>query len=350
MDSLFLDLRHAVRRLWHAPGFTLVASLTLALGIGGNAAVLTALDALLLRPLPYADPERLVLVHQTDARQPHRAVAPANFLDWRERARSFEGLAAYEVVGRTLVESHAASRVDAGIASSNLFELLGANAALGRTFGAAQDGPREVVLGHALWRERFGADASVVGRELQLDQELARVVGVMPPGFGFPREAELWLRAKDDLPEIPIAVNVDLRMLRDSRYLGVVGRPARGHAARGRAGGDGHVAARARARVSRRELRQGRARRAAPRCAPRRSASGARAARRGGSPASCCRVRERGEPAAGARHGTAAGARGARRARRQPLAPRAPARGRGGRRRRRSAASPGSRSRGRAGR
>jgi putative ABC transport system permease protein len=224
MDSLFLDLRHAVRRLRCAPGFTLVASLTLALGIGGNAAVLTALDALLLRPLPYADPDRLVLVHQTDARQPHRAVAPANFLDWRERARSFEGLAAYEVVGRTLVESHAASRVDAGIASSNLFELLGAKAALGRTFGAAQDGPREVVLGHALWRERFGADASVVGRELQLDQELARVVGVMPPGFGFPREAELWLRAKDDLPEIPIAVNVDLRTLRDSRYLGVVGR------------------------------------------------------------------------------------------------------------------------------
>jgi hypothetical protein len=224
MDLLFQDLRHAVRRLWHSPGFTLVASLTLALGIGGSAAVLTALDALLLRPLPYADPDGLVLVHQTDARQPRRAVAPANFLDWRARARSFEGLAAYQVVGRTLVESDAAHRLDAGIVSSNLFELLGAKAALGRTFGATQEGPREVVLGHALWRERFGADASVVGRELQLDHELARVVGVMPPGFGFPREAELWLRAKDDLPEMSIAANVDLRTLRDSRYLGVVGR------------------------------------------------------------------------------------------------------------------------------
>jgi putative ABC transport system permease protein len=201
-----------------------VASLTLALGIGGSAAVLTALDALLLRPLPYADPDRLVLVHQTDERQPHRAVAPANFLDWRERAGSFAGLAAYEVVGRTLVASDAAHRLDVGIVSSNFFDVLGVGAAVGRTFGPAREGPREVVLGDALWRERFGAAAAVVGRELQLDNELARVVGIAPPGFAFPREAQVWLRAKDDVPEIPIAVNVDLRTLRDSRYLGVLGR------------------------------------------------------------------------------------------------------------------------------
>ena len=100
MDTLLDDLRHAVRRLRLAPGFTLVAGLTLALGIGGNAAVLSALEALLLRPLPYPDPGGLVLVHQTDPAQPRRPVAPANFLDWRERARSFEGLAAYEMVGR----------------------------------------------------------------------------------------------------------------------------------------------------------------------------------------------------------------------------------------------------------
>ena len=102
------------------PGFTLVAALTLALGIGGNAAVLSALEALLLRPLPYPDPERLVLVHQTDPRQPRRAVAPANFLDWRARARSFAGLAAYEVVGRTLLTRESARRLDTGIVSRQL--------------------------------------------------------------------------------------------------------------------------------------------------------------------------------------------------------------------------------------
>ena len=224
MDAALQDLWHAARRLWRAPGFTIVASLTLALGIGGSAAVLTALDALLLRPLPYADPDRLVLVHQTDAQQPHRAVAPANFLDWRERAGSFAGLAAYEVVGRTLVASDAAHRLDVGIVSSSFFDVLGVPAAHGRTFGPAREGPREIVLGDALWRERFGADAAVVGRELQLDDELARVVGIAPPGFAFPREAQVWLRARDDVPEIPIAVNVDVRTLRDSRYLGVLGR------------------------------------------------------------------------------------------------------------------------------
>jgi len=218
------DLRHAARRLRRAPGFTFVAALTLALGIGGNAAVLSALEALLLRPLPYPDAERLVLVHQTDPRQPRRAVAPANFLDWRERARSFESLAAYEVLGRTLVTRESARRLDTGIVSGSFFDVLGVRALLGRTFGPATDGPREAVLGHALWQEQFGADAAVVGRELQLDQELVRVIGVMPRGFAFPREAELWLRAIDDLPELSIAVGVDLRALRDSRYLGVVGR------------------------------------------------------------------------------------------------------------------------------
>ena len=223
MDTFLDDLRHAARRLRLSPGFTLVAVLTLALGIGGNAAVLSALEALLLRPLPYPDPDRLVLVHQTDAAQPRRPVAPANFLDWRERARSFDELAAYEVVGRLLVTRDAAQRLDVAIVSGRFLDLLGTRAAVGRTFGADAPGPREVVLGHALWQSQFGGEA-VVGRELQLDQELVRVVGVMPPGFGFPRGAELWLRAKNDLPELPIAMGGDLRVLRDARYLGVVGR------------------------------------------------------------------------------------------------------------------------------
>jgi predicted permease len=224
VDTFLDDLRHAARRLRLSPGFTLTATLTLALGIGGNAAVLSALEALLLRPLPYPAPDRLVLVHQTDRDQPRRPVAPANFVDWRARTRSFEALAAYELVGRLLITRDSARRLDVAIVSGNLFDVLGARAALGRAFGGDAQGPREVVLGHALWQSQFGGDAAVVGRELQLDQELVRVAGVMPDGFGFPREAELWLRAKDDVPDMPIATVADLRAVRDARYLGVVGR------------------------------------------------------------------------------------------------------------------------------
>ena len=191
MDTLLDDLRHAARRLRLSPGFTLTAALTLALGIGGNAAVLSALEALLLRPLPYPDPDRLVLVHQTDQNQPRRPVAPANFVDWRARSRSFEGLAAYEVVARLLVTRESARRLDVAIVSGNLFDVLGTPAARGRGFGGAAEGPREVMLGHALWQLQFGGDAAVVGRELQLDQELVRVADVMPPGFGFPHKTKL---------------------------------------------------------------------------------------------------------------------------------------------------------------
>jgi predicted permease len=237
MDSLRQDLKHAGQRLRRSPGFTLVAILTLALGLGGTAAVLTALEALLLRPLPYAEPHRLVVLRQADSQVGERPVAPANFLDWRERARSFDGLAAYEVVGRTLLQGEYPLRLSVGVVSGNFFEILGVAPLRGRTFarpsgdlgeaapGAAEgEGPREVVLSHALWQSRFGGDANLLGQDLALDDELVRVVGIMPPGFGYPREAELWLRARHDVPEIPIAPRVDPRPIRDARYLAVLGR------------------------------------------------------------------------------------------------------------------------------
>ena len=202
----------------------MVAVLTLALGIGANATIFSALDALLLEPLPYPDPETLVTVAQTDARTGTSAVAPGTFADWRERSASFAHLAAWELVARTLVEGDRPRRVGACIASGNLFDLLGVAPALGQAFGSSTEGPREAVLGYALWRNRFGSDPSVVGRDLRLDDELVRVRGVMPQGFDFPREAELWVRAERDLPEIPMPNPVDLRELRDARYLAVLGR------------------------------------------------------------------------------------------------------------------------------
>ena len=279
IDTLGQDLRHAARRLWRAPGFTLVAALTLALGIGGNAAVLSALEALLLRPpaLPGPRPAGAGAPDRPDGSR--AAPWPRPISSTGARApRSFAGLAAYEVVGRTLLARESALRLDTGIVSGSFFDVLGTRAALGRTFGAAADGPREAVLGHALWQDQFGADAGIVGRELQLDQELVRVTGVMPAGFAFPSEAELWLRAQDDLPELPIAANASLRTLRDSRYLGVRGAPARGCVARGGPGRDGPRRRGAGTRVSRRELRPGRTRRAALRGT----------ARQARAPRSCC--------------------------------------------------------------
>ena len=143
-------------------------------------------------------------VAQTDARTGTTAVAPGTFADWRERSTSFAHLAAWELVARALVEGEKTRRVGVCIASGNFFDLLGVPPALGHTFGTDAEGPREVVLGHALWRDRFGSDPSVVGRDLRIDDELVRVRGVMPPEFSFPREAELWLRAERDLPEIPM--------------------------------------------------------------------------------------------------------------------------------------------------
>ncbi len=130
---------------------------TLALGIGANAAIFSALDALLIRPLPYADPGTLVTVSQTDPRTGTVAVAPGNFADWRERTKSFAGLAAWQLGWRMLLEGDQPRRVGACIASGNLFDILAVPAAHGRAFGGSTEGPRQAVLGYALWRDQFGA-------------------------------------------------------------------------------------------------------------------------------------------------------------------------------------------------
>ena len=137
METFVADVRHSLRRLRTSPGFAVVAVSTLALGIGANATTFSALDALLIQPLPYPDPETLVTVAQTDARTGTSAVAPGTFADWRERSTSFAHLAAWELVARTLVDGDRPRRVGACIASGNLFDLLGVAPALGRRLGPA---------------------------------------------------------------------------------------------------------------------------------------------------------------------------------------------------------------------
>jgi predicted permease len=228
------ELRHAARGLARTPGFTAAAVFTLALGLGANAAIFTVVDAALLRPLPFVDPDRLVLVWETMGDWKTRWVAPANFVDWRRDARSFEGLAGYSQSDVNLMGAGEPERLKSAVVSDTLFELLGARPALGRSFRRGEDeaGPRLAVLGDGLWRRRFGADPAVVGRIVRLDGEPHEIVGVMPAAFRFPPGADLWTPGREGIPFIhSVLSGQDMRTLRDSHLFTVVGRLAPGRSA-----------------------------------------------------------------------------------------------------------------------
>jgi predicted permease len=229
------DLRHAARGLARTPGFTAAAVLTLALGLGANTAMFSVVDATLLRPLPFRDPERLVLVWETMGDWKTRWVAPANFLDWRRDARSFDGLAGYSTTDVNLGGGGGEpERLKSAVVSDTLFDLLGARPALGRVFARGEDesGVRLALLSDALWRRRFGGDPSVVGRTVRLNGEAHEVVGVMPPAFRFPARAEVWVPGRQGIPFLhSVLAGQDMRTLRDSHLFTVVGRLARGRTA-----------------------------------------------------------------------------------------------------------------------
>jgi predicted permease len=190
------DLKYGLRTMRRGPGFTAVAVLTLALGIGANTAIFSVVNAVLLRPLPYRDPARLVTVLH-DGWKP---VAPANFLDWREQSRSFESIAAAQSWNLTMTGRDRPEQLNVLQTSAEMFHVLGVDAALGRTYTAGEDQPgREhvVVISHGFWQRRFGGSPDVIGRQVTLDGEPYTVVGVMPPDFQFApfwaTHAEAWL-------------------------------------------------------------------------------------------------------------------------------------------------------------
>ena len=192
LDELRQDLRFALRMLFRSPGFSLVAVLTLALGIGANSAIFSVVNGVLLRPLPYSDPDGLVSVW------PDGGFPPGGFLAFRDEARSFSAVAGYAgSTELTLVDDGEPARLEGVATTADLFGVLGVEAALGRTFLPEEERPegeRVVLLGHALWQQRFGGDPGVVGRQLRLDGEARTVVGVMPADFRFPSPStQLWL-------------------------------------------------------------------------------------------------------------------------------------------------------------
>ena len=218
MSSIRQDVLYALRRLRQAPGFTLIATLTLALGIGATSAIFSVVNAVLLRPLPFPESERLVQVAQTWEGKPV-VHSPQNFLDVESQARSFQGMAAIDTTAFTLTGQGAPARLEGAEVSTSLFDVLRSRPALGRGFVAGENEPgktKVAVLGDPLWRKRFGGDPGVVGRTVQLNREPHVVVGIAPAGFSYPEGAEVWT-----------PLEYDQRFRTQSRgawYLRVVGR------------------------------------------------------------------------------------------------------------------------------
>jgi putative ABC transport system permease protein len=198
---LAADFLYAVRVLRKSPGFALAATLTLGLGIGATTSLFSVVHAVLLRPLPFDDPERLVRLISLRADQERGGISYPDFLDWKAQSDVFERMAVFVGRDAVLTQSGQASHVRAAAVSAELFGVLGASALAGRTFAPGEDTPgaaggaNAVVLSHRLWRERFGADPRIVGGTIDLDRAKSTVVGVMPVGFQFPIAAEridLW--------------------------------------------------------------------------------------------------------------------------------------------------------------
>src|SRR6266545_13824 len=195
--ALWQDLRFGARMLLKQPGFTVIAVLTLALGIGANITIFSVVNAVLLRPLPYPEAERLVFLWSEAPRQNirERASAYANVSEWRTQNTSFEDLAVFDPTAVTLTGGVEPEGVMSVRASANLFPLLGVAPLLGRTFTAdeEQQKMRVVVLSHGLWQRRFGASPNVLGQTLEINGVSSQVIGVMPQHFQFPRETtQVW--------------------------------------------------------------------------------------------------------------------------------------------------------------
>ncbi len=231
MHTFLQDVRFACRKVAQRPGFALVAILTLALGIGANVTIFSVVNAVLLRPLPFPEPERLVNIWEASTRNPGDAnpIAYPNFEDWRSGNAVFERMAVCRTGDFTLTDRNLeAAHVQGALVSANLFATLGVRPALGRAFLPAEDAPgtRVVILSHALWQKRFGGDAAVLGRTLALDRQSYEIVGVMPAGFRYPIQntpVELWTTIAADRE--PLAgEQPPLAAQRDNTYLGCIAR------------------------------------------------------------------------------------------------------------------------------
>jgi putative ABC transport system permease protein len=237
LETIWQDLRYGARMLLKRPSFTLIAVATLSLGISANTAIFSVVNGVLLRALPYYEPERLVMVWadrpilQAQVGLPDFPVTPADFIDWRNQNQVFEQMAAMVAFRSNLTGGGEPESVVALRATASLFPLLGARLAMGRAFLPEEDragADRVVVLSHGLWQQHYGADPKLIGQKIILDNEAYTVIGVTAPGFQFPRRGEvpytyLFGATKPDL-YLPIAFTPELMNNRRANFLMVTAR------------------------------------------------------------------------------------------------------------------------------
>jgi predicted permease len=201
IETTWRDVRIGVRGLVHSPVFSVVTVLSLALGIGANTAIFSVVNGLLLRPLPYPESEQIVDVWHTPPQQSFPgldrfSVSPANYLDWKAQSSSFEQMATYLYTGFSLSTSNDPLPLIGAAVSSDFFSVLRTNAMQGRTFTTDEERPgrdQVAVIGYGLWQRAFGANPNILGQTVTINSRSFTVVGIMPAGFEFPREAELWV-------------------------------------------------------------------------------------------------------------------------------------------------------------
>ena len=196
MRTFVQDLRYSARNLLRSRGFAAVAVLTLAAGIGANTAIFSIIDAVLLRPLPYRNPDRLVRLYETEAAPGKYPFTGPDFIDWKTQNSTFSDMTLFNWPSdMNLSGQGQADQVRGVPAEANFFSLLGVHPILGRAWATGEDQPGKddvVILGYALWQSRFAGDPKAVGQSLELNARRCTIIGVMPAGFNFPFQAQLW--------------------------------------------------------------------------------------------------------------------------------------------------------------
>jgi predicted permease len=220
MDAFLADVRYGFRLLRKSPGFAVIAIATLALGIGANTAIFSTVDAILIRALPYADPDNLVMVWEDahEAGFPRNTPAPGNYTDWARLNRSFSGIAATRGATASLTGDGVPEQIVGRAVTANFFSVLGVKPIVGRTFTDEEDrsSVQVAVISHGLWQRRYGGDPSIVGRPMLMNGNRYEVIGVMPRGFVFRnRDMDYW---------IPISFSPAAAAVRSSHFLNVVAR------------------------------------------------------------------------------------------------------------------------------
>ncbi|HEY2823465.1 MAG TPA: ABC transporter permease [Candidatus Acidoferrum sp.] len=226
MNGLWRDVRFGIRMLAKNPAFTAIAVITLALGIGANAAIFSVIDAALLRPLPYANANRIVVLYQTDEEKQTDTPSPVDFLEFKRQSSSFSYLTAYRGMPVNLSGVGQPERVEGAVVTSNFFSTLGAGALHGRTILPELDPPggtNVAVLAYGFWQRKFGGDPTIIGRPIEIDGASRIVVGVMSPNFSYPTGTDLWISSQFAVVPHPLRPTEDPATRHGTHYFDALG-------------------------------------------------------------------------------------------------------------------------------